>query len=224
MVSIKEYLRSTVGKKVVVALSGLGVAAFTLTHVAGNMLILVGPAQYNAYSHALISNPLIYFAEAGLLALFLIHIILAVRLYFCNRSRRGQGYALSVTNADKGTTFAANSMIYSGSLLLAFLVLHLISFKYGTHYDTVHNDVPMRDLHRLVVEKFKDPIYVGWYVFSMLVLWLHMSHGIAGAFQSLGVTSSFNKRLRCLALGFTTVVVLGFLSQPLYVFFGFGGF
>lgn len=224
MISLKDYLRSTVGQKALVGLTGLGVAGFTLIHMSGNMLILMGPEPYNKYSHALISNPLIYFAEAGLLAIFLFHVAIATRLFFLNRGRRGVAYATSVTGSDKGTTLAARSMILTGALVFVFLVLHLISFKFGAEYTATYQGIEMRDLHKLVVEKFKEPLFVGWYVFSMVVLWVHMSHGVAAAFQSLGAASSLNRCLRKAALGITTLIVLGFLSQPLYVFFGCGGF
>jgi succinate dehydrogenase / fumarate reductase cytochrome b subunit len=200
-----------------VAISGLGISGFTLMHMSGNLLLLVGRQEYNKYSHALITNPLIYVAEVGLVAIFLLHISLAIQLYFQNRCSKKQRNLASAH--EKGTTFAAKSMIFSGLLMLVFLILHLITFKYGPHYVMEQNGEQYRDLYRLVLEKFSEPGYVAWYVFCLLVLGVHLSHGISGAFQSLGLLSSRQKTIRKIAYGFAILVTGGFLVQPLCLYF-----
>ncbi|MEN9723748.1 MAG: hypothetical protein RJB38_1734, partial [Pseudomonadota bacterium] len=181
--SWKAYLGSSIGKKKLVGLTGLAISFFTLAHMAGNLLLFVGPDAYNLYSHKLVSNPAIYVAEAGLVAFFLIHIGLTIQLTMANRAARPVGYAHSGMGVKK-TSFAAKTAILSGLLLLSFVVLHLITFKYGPVYTTMVDGVEMRDIYTLVVEKFQQPGYVAWYFLSLVILGLHLSHGVKASFQS----------------------------------------
>lgn len=215
--SVCHRRMSSIGLKGLVGLTGLGVSGFSLMHMATNLLIIFNPIAYNKYAHALAVNPFLYPMEAFLASLFLVHLILAIRLYVRNRNVRGGGYAVLPKN--KGTTFAARTMIYSGLLLLVFLVLHLWTFKFGTWYTVTYDGVEMRDLHRLVVEKFQSVPYVAWYIVSLIVLMLHLSHGVVAALQSVGLASSLNRKLRCAGWAFALLVTLGFISQPLYVLF-----
>lgn len=222
MLGFKSYIRTTVGKKTVVALSGLVMAGFTLVHMAGNLLIPVGAEAYNHYSHGITSNlPLLYTVETVLVLAFVFHVYFAVTLSFSNRSAKSGKYY--VYGKEKGTTYAARSMIYSGLLLFVFIILHLITFKYGPYYVVEYGGVEMRDLHRLIAEKFHEPLYVTWYVLALLVLGLHLSHGLKGAIQSLGLASSLNPSLVLAARVFAVLVAGGFILPPLYVMFLMGG-
>jgi succinate dehydrogenase / fumarate reductase cytochrome b subunit len=216
------YLGSSIGKKKLVGLTGLALAGFTLAHMSGNLLLFVGPDAYNRYGHALVSTPLIYVAEAVLVLAFLTHIGLTVSLAMANRAARPVSYAMAATGPKK-TSFAARTAILSGLLLLAFVVLHLWTFKYGEVYLTVVDGVEMRDLHRLVVEKFREPLYVGWYLFCLVLLGMHLSHGISASFQSLGLFAANHPTLRKLGLAAAAVIAGGFFIQPLFIFLGFGG-
>jgi succinate dehydrogenase / fumarate reductase cytochrome b subunit len=218
MTSITSYLRTTIGLKKIVGLSGLGFALFLLSHMAGNLLILVGPEAYNNYSYKLVSTSLIYVAEAGLVAAFLLHATLAIRLTLKNKAARPVGYVKSAYG-EKRTSWAAKTLILSGLLILVFTVLHLITFKWGSYYAITYNGVEMRDLHRLIVEKFHQPAYVAFYEFCLVVLGVHLSHGVAASFQSLGVASVRTKGLRCAGKSFAFLVTAGFMLQPLYVYF-----
>jgi len=214
-------LRTSVGKKWLVGITGLGLGGFTLTHMAGNMLILKGPESYNYYAHALITNPFLPLAEIGLLVMALVHVSLAMQLARANRVSKGmKPYKVPTKEECDRATFASRSMVYTGLLTLVFLVLHLITFKYGAHYTAVYNGVEMRDLHRLVVEKFKEWPYVAYYLFSLLVLMLHLGHGLSSFMQSLGLGSVRNNCLKKAGYAVAAVIVLGFMSQPLYVMFG----
>ncbi len=213
--TICQFTCSTVGKKFLVAITGLLLSGFLLSHMAGNLLLFVSAEAYNKYSHALVSNPLIYLAEAGLLAFFLLHMGLAIWLCLENRAARDTRYLVSPQN--KGTTFAAKSMIYTGLLVLAFLVLHLITFKFGAYYSVTYNGIEMRDIYRLVNEEFQKPLYTGWYLFSLVILGLHLSHGLSGAVQSLGLGSSLNCKLKRATMGIVVILILGFMSQPIFM-------
>jgi len=222
MSGISTYLRSSIGKKKLVGLSGLGIVGFTLTHMSGNLLLFVGPDAYNKYSHALVSNPLINVAEAGLIGIFVLHIALTIQLTMANRAARPVGYGVGASGP-KRTSFAAKSAILSGLLLLAFVVLHLWTFKYGEYYSTMVDGVEMRDIYRLVFEKFHEPLYVGWYLLCLMLLGMHLSHGVSASFQSLGVFASNHPVLKKIGLAAAFLIAGGFVAQPLYIFLGFGG-
>jgi succinate dehydrogenase / fumarate reductase, cytochrome b subunit len=105
-------------------------------------------------------------------------------------------------------------------MLLVFLILLLITFMYGAHYDTTIDGVVMRDLHRLVLEVFQSPIYVGWYLVALVLVGLHLSHGFYSSFCSLGFYHPrYSSMLNKLGYLYAFVVAAGFIVQPLYVFF-----
>lgn len=213
------WLCSTIGRKQLIGVTGLGLSFFVLTHMLGNMLILVGPEPYNKYSYALTSNELIYAAEAGLLAMFVGHLLFAIGLTIKNWGARDTRYAM-LPNGAKATSWTQRSLWAQGLLILVFVVLHLITFKFGQHYSVNYNGVEMRDLHKLVIEVFHEPMYVAWYVVALIVLGLHLSHGVGSSLQTLGINHPrYNKCFKCLSRGYAVVVIAGFLSQPLYVYF-----
>jgi len=214
-----EFFKSTVGRKYVMGLTGLVWMGFVLTHMAGNMLILVSADLYNAYGHAIVSNkPLLYGAESVLILALVAHVVSAISLTIQNRKARPVGYAMP-TNGEKAASWASKTMAVQGSAILAFVILHLITFKYGTNYETTVNGVVMRDLHRLVLEVFASPGYVAWYVVCLFLLMFHISHGAASVFQSFGVLERrMQKGIKKFAWAYAVIVAFGFLSQPLYVF------
>jgi succinate dehydrogenase / fumarate reductase, cytochrome b subunit len=216
MTHFKSWISSSVGKKQVVGLTGFAIAAFALSHMAGNMLILVSAKAYNYYGHTLVTNPLLPVAEILLLVAFVVHIVFAVQLSIANRRARPIGN-VSAGSGLKRASFASRSMILSGLLVLVFLILHLISFKYGTYYTVVYDGIEMRDLHRLIVEKFRDPVYFVWYLISLLVLGLHLSHGIGALLQSLGFNSNRAPWVRQVSWAFAIVIAGGFIAQPVWV-------
>jgi len=214
-----DFLKSTVGRKYIMGITGLVWMGFVLSHMAGNMLILVSPDLYNAYGHAIVSNkPLLYGAETVLVLALIAHVGTAISLTIQNRKARNTRYAMT-PNGEKGASLASKTMAVQGSIVLAFIILHLATFKYGTHYDTMVDGVKMRDLHKLVVEVFHQPGYVLWYVVSLLLLMFHLSHGAHSVFQSFGI---LERKMQCglkkFAWTYAVIVVLGFLSQPAYVF------
>lgn len=219
LVKRHAWLCSSIGRKQLVGLTGLGLSFFVLTHMLGNMLILVGPQAYNEYSHKLVSNPLIYVAEAGLLAIFVIHILIALRLSWSNWRARDFRYAMR-PNGAKGTSPIQRSLWAQGLLILVFTILHLITFKFGPHYEVNYGQGPIRDLHKLVIEVFNEPLYVGWYFVALVVLFFHLSHGVGSSFQTLGIHHPrYQKCIRGFSWAYATIVTLGFISQPVYVFF-----
>jgi succinate dehydrogenase / fumarate reductase, cytochrome b subunit len=216
---IGGWLHSTIGRKQLIGVTGLGLSLFLLTHMAGNMLILAGPEAYNKYSYALITNPLLPIAQGGLILAFLAHLFLALRLQLLNWGARDTRYAV-MSNGAKGTSMVQRSLWAQGLLILVFVILHLATFKYGTHYTATYDGVEMRDLHKLVIEVFNEPGYVVWYVVALIVLGLHIGHGVASSFQTLGFNHPrYVKPIKAFSVFYALVVIGGFLSQPIYVFF-----
>lgn len=208
---------STIMKKQVVALTGLALSGFLLMHMSGNLLIFAGPEMYNTYAYKLITNPLLIPAEIGLLVMFLVHIYLAASLTRQNRIARPQGAGALRGGGEKLARFGSKSMILSGAVIFVFTVLHLITFKYGPHYEVTYNGIVMRDLYRLIIEKFKEPLYVAWYLVALVILGVHLSHGFSATFQSLGLGSVRSTFLRRLGWAFAFIIAVGFIIQPIYV-------
>ncbi|MGE0763209.1 MAG: succinate dehydrogenase cytochrome b subunit [Bdellovibrionales bacterium] len=217
------FLQSTIGRKQLVALTGLGISLFVLGHMAGNLLMFVSPQAYNEYGHAIISNKLIYAIELGLAAAFLGHAFVALRLQFLNRGARPQRYAMT-PNGEKKPAAASQTMAIQGTILLVFIILHLRTFKYGPYYEVDYGQGPIRDLFRLMAEVFQGPGYVAWYVVAMIVLGLHLSHGIRSLLQTVGVHHPQHQgKIKCLAYGYALLVSIGFISQPIFMLFFYKG-
>ncbi len=213
------WMSSTIGRKQLVGVTGLGLSGFVLTHMLGNMLILVGPQAYNQYAHALVTNPFIYIAEAGLIAMFLAHMFIALRLSWSNWNARDFKYAMRPSGA-KRTTFTQRSLWAQGLLILAFTILHLITFKYGPNYTANYGGIEMRDLHKLVIEVFQEPVYVAWYIVALIVLGFHLSHGVGSSLQTLGIHHiRYQRHFKTVSIVYALIVTVGFLSQPIYVYF-----
>lgn len=214
-----QFFKSTVGRKYLMGITGLVWMGFVLSHMAGNLLIFVSPDAFNSYGHAIVSNKLLlYGAEAALLTALVVHVLCALVLTRQNRAARGAQYAVA-PSGEKKTTWASRYMAVQGSIILAFIIIHLITFKYGTYYETTVKGVAMRDLHRLTVEVFAIPGYVAWYATSLVLLMFHLSHGAASIFQSFGVLErKMQNGLKKAAWAYAIIVAGGFLSQPLYVF------
>ena len=219
MYSSAAFVKTSLGMKSVMAVSGLALCGFVLIHMAGNLLIFLGPKSYNLYSHKLTSNPLLIIAELGLVVFFVGHIINGILLTLKNKGARKVPYAGAATGP-KATSVVSKTLIVQGALIFVFVVLHLITFKYGNSYDAIYDGEKVRDLFKLVQEVFRNPIYVVWYVVALVVLGFHLGHGAPSMFQSLGI---HHPKYQCLIkrIGYlyAVIVAVGFISQPLYIFF-----
>jgi succinate dehydrogenase / fumarate reductase cytochrome b subunit len=217
--NVLRALSTTVGSKFLVALTGLLLVGFLVAHLAGNLLILLGGDKFNAYGHALISNPLVIPAELGLLGLLLVHMFKAIAHVLRGRGARPQGYEKKTwAGGPSRKSWASTTMALSGIFLLTFLVVHIVTFKFGPYYPSAEAGV--RDLQRLVVEVFKNPLYAAGYVVAMGIVGMHLRHGISSAFQSLGLMSNSAWTTRLLGLGLTLAVVIagGFALIPVWVY------
>lgn len=207
--AVNHYFCSSIGRKQLVALTGLALCGFLVGHLSGNFLLLVSSDAFNIYAHKLASLGVgLYVIEAGLTLVFLIHLGLAVKLTLENKAARGkQKYAVK-KNTGRGTTFMSATMPYTGLVLLVFVVLHLMSLKYGSYYSTTVDGVEMRDIYRTTMEFFANPVNVGWYSFAMICAALHTAHGFSSAFQSLGLNHpKYYSKIK--VLGYLYAVLVG---------------
>jgi len=185
------------------------------------VLIFIGPEAYNLYSYKLISNPFIYVIEAGLLAIFLVHLALALALSFLNVKARDQRYAVEASGY-KATSQVTKTMRHQGMVILVFVIWHLLTFKFGKSgpdYMAEYGGVVVRDLYRLVIEVFQSPLYVAGYVVAVAVLGFHLSHGVSSAIQTLGFNHpKYTPKIELFGRAYGVVVAGVFVSQPVYVF------
>ena len=209
------FLYSSIGRKALVGVTGILLAGFVLVHMAGNLLLFAGPQPYNLYSHQLIESPFILFAEIFLLAGFALHVLWALALTLINKQKKG-----TVGASDPSAQIIHKTLWLQGLIILLFVVLHLITFKYGAYYTAEYDGVRVRDLFRLVAEVFQKPLYVLWYLTALGVLSFHLSHGLEASFRSLGFSSaSFEPLIKTFSRIYAFIVFVGFSSQPLYFFF-----
>ncbi|HVL69437.1 MAG TPA: succinate dehydrogenase cytochrome b subunit [Vicinamibacterales bacterium] len=215
----RRLFSSSVGTKLLMGLTGLALFVYMVLHLAGNALIFAGPDIFNEYSHRLISNPLIIPIEIGLLAVFLIHIYKAIRMWMANSAARPVGYAKKeMAGHTSRKSLSSSTMIWSGIFIAVFVVIHVKQFKFGSWYQTT--DESVRDLFRTEVEVFQNPLWVAFYVVATLLVGLHLRHGFASAFQSLGLDHPlYTRKLTTLGIVFAVLIGLGLAIIPVWVYY-----
>lgn len=221
--TIIRFYQSPIGKKLITGLTGLGLALFAVAHVVGNLLLFISHNAYNTYAFYLERlGPIFWTIELVLLGIFLLHAGTGIYIFWQRRQARPIGYK---TYASRGfpslQSSSSRTMIMTGGILGAFLVIHLANFKFGAYYTTQLADHEVRDLARLVIEKFQYPSYVFSYIAVVLLLGTHLRHGIWSALQSLGaMAQSFRMLVYGLSFGLAGMIAIGFLVLPLAIYFG----
>jgi succinate dehydrogenase / fumarate reductase cytochrome b subunit len=216
---VLQSLSTSTGSKILVALTGLAMVGFLAGHLAGNLLALLGPGIYNEYSDALISNPLLIPVEIGLIAILVMHMGTAVSVVLRGRQARPEKYAVKKwAGGPSRKSVSSTSMIVTGAIILVFLLLHLRTFKFGPWYTEA--DTGYRDLYTLLVEVFQSPGYVLFYVVCMVLVGMHLRHGISSSFQSLGLMpKSWAGRILRAGAALAVIVGTGFALIPVYIYF-----
>lgn len=224
----RAFFTTSVFKKVLMAITGLALVGFTLTHLIGNVLLYSSSGElFNNYAHKLMKMGfLLYIAEAGLAGFFLLHAITGIRLALSAKTATPSKYAVSRTKGGESKWgWASNNMAITGSILLIFLILHVKHFKFGPgitegYVATLESGEQARDLFRYVREEFKNFRVVALYTIVMLALGFHLRHGVWSAVQSLGLTRENNTKKIYLMGGLIGILLgAGFLMIPLYVYF-----
>ncbi len=221
---VTKTLSSTLGRKIIMSLTGLFLILFLIGHVSGNLLLLKGDGgeAFNVYAKFMTTNPgvkiLSYLTYISIIG----HVIYSIILTKYNNSARPIGY--SQTAPSKNSTVAARNMGILGTIILIFLMVHLQSFWYQMHW----GDIPMvtiegqeyKDLYSIVHFAFQNELMVAGYVIAMVFLAFHLSHGFASAFQTLGLNhKKYTPAIETVGKIFCIVVPALFASMPLYIYF-----
>jgi succinate dehydrogenase / fumarate reductase cytochrome b subunit len=218
-------VRTSVGSKFVMALTGLALILFVIAHMIGNLLIFRGREALNGYAHALETSPvLLWTARTGLLVVFVLHIVLGIRLTRQNQAARPVRYVCEDTVQ---ANWASRHMLLTGLVILAFVIYHLLHFTFGvTDPRDFKSALPIdpkgyHDVAEMVVLGFAQPLVTLAYVVAQVVLGLHLWHGGGSWFQSLGLNHpKYAPLLRGFAVTVATVVVVGNCSICLSILLG----
>lgn len=207
MASLTKALTSTVGKKVVVGVSGLMLVGFVVTHLLGNLALFAGEETFNAYSESLTSLPGFIFVELGLAGIFVIHILTTISLVRQNSAARPQKYK----NQAAPTRFGSAWMIISGVVTLTFLIVHLVNIRFADIAGHAHG------VYGVTMDTLQNPVFALLYMAGVVFIGFHLSHGIQSMFRTLGVQSKEKlAQIELAAKAIAVVLSLGFLSLPIY--------
>lgn len=217
-----KLLTSTLGRKLIMALTGLFLILFLAVHLAGNLQLLKGDGgeAFNVYSKFMTTNTLIKIVSYVNYAFIVIHIVWALLLTIHNRKARGpEGYAVSKNSS----AWTSRNMGILGTFILIFLVIHLKGFWYQMHWGgipvKVYEGVEVKDLYSVVVFAYSNPLIVLIYVVSMMVLAFHLWHGFASTFQTLGLNHlKYNQPIRFVGRAFSIIVPVLFAIIPIIMY------
>ncbi|MEK6407736.1 MAG: succinate dehydrogenase cytochrome b subunit [Acidobacteriota bacterium] len=213
--------RSSLGKKYIMAITGFLLFLFVIVHMLGNLQVYLGPEPMNAYAALLKSKPaLLWTARVGLFITAVLHIWSALQLAAENRAARPEPY-------DEGkpiATLASRTILVSGLIIFAFIIYHLMHFTLGVtnpDFMELHDPLGQHDVYRMTVEGFRNPWVSAFYIISMGLLFLHLSHGVSSLFQSLGIrrkatVAAFNRFAQISAI----VIFIGNCSIPISILAG----
>jgi succinate dehydrogenase / fumarate reductase, cytochrome b subunit len=212
-----SFLGSSIGRKIIMAVTGLVLFGFVTGHMVGNLQVFLGPDALNTYAETLREYPaLLWAARIGLLVAVGLHIWSATALTLMNRRARPEGYDRYQPQA---STYASRTMRWSGVLLLLFIVYHLLHFTFGA--EVAHPHFIPGDVYHNFVTGFQNPWVSGFYIVAMLALGLHLYHGIWSTLQTVGLSHPRLNRVRYgVAAAITALIVLGNISMPVAVLAG----
>ncbi len=217
-----KYVRSSVGAKHLMAVTGIALVMFVVAHMLGNLLVFAGPNALNGYAQNLHdTGGLLWVARAGLLLAVVLHIAASVRLTALNKAARPDGY---VRYKPRRSPFYSRVMPWTGLLLLLFIIFHLLHFTFGVVLPDAygHTDALGRhDVYGMVVRGFQQPIVTITYIIAMVFLCMHLAHGVSSMFQSLGINHpKYNPIIMKLGPITGIVLFLGNAAMPLAVLAG----
>ncbi|MBN69749.1 MAG: succinate dehydrogenase [Gimesia sp.] len=222
---IMTLLSSSIGQKFVMGITGLLLCGFLVVHLAGNLLVYVGADAYNNYAKELHSMMLLPVAETGLFLLLFAHIALAFKLTSDNRKARQITYHEKQSKIQEPPSIFGRTpmgrtsswMFISGSIILIFLIMHMIDMKLHLNPTVDYKD---QSPFGIIVQVLGSGLSAPIYIVGTLVLGFHLSHGFWSAFQSLGLNHpKYTPLIKKLAILFAIVIAAGFVSLPLWGFF-----
>lgn len=218
-------------RKFISGFTGIVWTLFLIGHLVGNLSLYKPEGEtFNKYAHFLESlGGLLYLAEISLVIFLLMHAVSGIQVWLGKRNARPENYKMYKTAGGKSKqSLGSKSMIVTGSVLLLFIIVHVATFKYNVHLSP--EDVPMtsvkgvdtevRDLYKIVWDAFKNPVAAFGYTAVMLLLTLHLRHGIWSALQSLGTMKpKYSPVIYTVGGALAILIAFGFLSIPLYIYF-----
>lgn len=228
---LQRFFQSSLGKKYIMALTGLGLFLFVVGHLLGNLQIFLGQDAINAYGHFLQTTPeLIWPARLGLLAFVGFHIWAAVTLTARNRAARG---LVNYSNAYTPTvaSYASRTMMMSGLIIAAFVVYHILHFTVqaravnltGNDFVALTDAKGRHDVYAMMIAGFRQPLVSGFYIVAMGLLCLHLSHGVGASFQSMGLKNkAWGAGIDRFGRVAAWAIFLGYISIPVAVLLGYG--
>jgi len=218
MTWIRNLLSSSLGKKALMAVTGLLLVGFLVVHLAGNLLLYSGSdgAAFDGYARKLEENPVLPIAEIALVALFVVHIATALKVSLENREARSTRYAARAPLENR--TLASTSMVLTGLVILVFLIVHLSDFRIGKMFAESGTS-----LFAMVRRRLTTPVGAAIYLAGSAAVAVHLKHAFRSAFQTLGLSHPHLNPLLVRA-GWVIAIVLGlgFLSFPVYFFLSAG--
>lgn len=209
MIIVKRFCGSSVGKKIIMAVTGIGLAGFVVVHLLGNTAIYFGADALNSYAqHLHTFDPLLKVFEVGLVLLFLVHISFGTRLFIRNRAARPTRYAVQASAG--GSSLGSSTMFYTGLMILAFVGYHLWAVTLSPQ-PTLFGSIA-----KVIRTHLQSPPVAGMYIVAILALALHLSHGLWSLWQSLGGSHpAYDTLLRRTTLGLAVVMGAVFVSFPI---------
>lgn len=213
---ITKFFRSSIGKKFIMALTGLFLISFLLIHLFGNSLLLLndGGSAFYGFVEFMESNPLIKIMSIVLVLGFIIHIMQGLDVWMTNRKAKGIGYAVQTTS---NASFFSKYMFWFGVMIFIFLIFHLSNFWFGLK---ITHTLDKEGLYEEVINCFKNPLCILIYELGIIALYMHLKHGFQSAFQTLGLNNSkWTPLIKILGMAYSILVPLGFFFIPLFVYF-----
>jgi succinate dehydrogenase / fumarate reductase, cytochrome b subunit len=206
------FYKSSIGKKILMSLTGFFVCTFLVEHLIGNLFLFWqdGGKMYETYTEFLVNNYIIRAVEVFLFAGLILHAFLGVVVWWRNRGSRSQKYV--EFRLKDNTPFASRITIWTGSAIFIFLVIHLNSFFVPSRI--TETNVPLYDL---VAQAFQSPWYDGFYIVALILLGYHLKHGFQSGFQTLGLLNKkYKMAVELFGMIFWLLIPLGFAIMPLY--------
>ncbi len=212
-------LGSTVGTKFVAAITGLLLLLFVIVHLLGNLQVFLGPDALNSYAEKLQHlGALLWVLRGGLLVAFVLHVWAVLRLQLRNWGARPVAY---VEKHPLKSTLASRTMIWTGLVVFAFIVYHLLHFTLGVTDPSayaLHDPLGRHDVYGMVVRGFQQPAVAATYAIAMILLFFHLKHGISSVFQSMGWNApKYQGFTRALGRGLAAVIVVGNVAMPVLI-------
>jgi succinate dehydrogenase cytochrome b subunit len=209
LVFLRRIITTSIGRKLIMALTGLLLVGFVSFHLMSNLVLLNGQEAYNAYVSHLTSVPFLLFIELGLLSLFLVHILMGIYVRWEDYRNSPSGY--KKRNWQGGRTIGSSTMLYTAATILIFVAYHIFTFRLSDH---------SMGFYEMVTNAFRDPVFATIYVLGGLAMVLHLSHGVQSIFQTIGINHlKYTPFIKC-GGWLIALTMVAFALLPLIFLFG----